>query len=198
VGGEVTLKTGKVERKRTTLFGIRNLKGEGYEFTFTAKENMVGLGSASLKFFNYELEGVAGKCKTEGAAEGELVVPSAEWHFVLMLGGGTGLFGVLLLLAEFPVKCPGPLTIKIKGSILTDATPFGMDVPVTGGTQVYSVETGACGANSTPAFSEYDTDTGMATAKLESSIGLGFQKSCWEIEGTASLTPSAMFEVMEP
>jgi hypothetical protein len=197
VTGEVTLKTGKVEGKKTSFTGIRNLKGVGYEFTLTAKENGVDLGPASLKFFNVELEGVAGKCKTEGAGEGEVVVPVAEWHMVLMLGGGAKLFGVLFLVTEFPIKCPGPLTLKVKGSTLTDASPFGEDVPVTGGTQVYTGETGACVAG-VPAFSEYDTDTAMATAKLESSIGLGFQKSCEEIEGTASFTPSAMFEVMEP
>ncbi|MHB8574279.1 MAG: hypothetical protein ACYDCQ_03010 [Dehalococcoidia bacterium] len=174
---------------KSEFSGIRNLVSKGYKFVFKAKEQMEELGEAELEFTNVKLGETS--CNTEGDASGVVLINKPEYHNVPMSGGNWGT--LVLLSTATSIKC-GSLTIKVRGSQLSKSiTALGKE------STTFEGETGKCGGtnNRTPGFEAYETDTGTAKAKLESSVGLGFEQSCEQVEGTVSSTiNTGMMEVM--
>jgi hypothetical protein len=113
-----------------------------------------------------------------------------EYHIVLNLESVI----LHLLSATVTLEC-GALKIKLKGSQISNLAPFGTEIAAGGH---FEASTGSC-TGKKPAFTEYDNMlTSMSSAKLESSVGLGFEEACEEVEGKIKLTASTMLEGMEP
>ncbi|MHB8574282.1 MAG: hypothetical protein ACYDCQ_03025 [Dehalococcoidia bacterium] len=174
---------------KAEIVGIRNIPSEGYKFVFKAKEQMEDLGAATIELKNFKLGETS--CNTEGDGAGVVLFSKPEWHDVPMSGGNWGT--LVLLPTATSIKC-GALTIKVKGSQLSKSvTALGVE------TTTFNSETGKCGGTNgrTPGWEGYETDTGTAKAKLESSIGLGFEQTCVQVEGTVeSRINTGMMEIM--
>jgi hypothetical protein len=177
---------------KSSFTGIRNLSGTGYLFQFFAATDMAELGEAEVLLEGIGIVGTETKCNTAGDAAGVMLIDKAEWHFALDLSGH--LLILVLLPGTVTIEC-GALKIKIKGSEMYSLSPFASEVAAGG---KFEASTGKCTGRK-PAFTEYDNMAGtMSSVKLESSVGLGFEESCEEIEGKIQLTSSTMAEVMEP
>jgi hypothetical protein len=182
---------------KSKFFGIRNLEAAGYGVALTIGSNGASLGTTGVIINNTEEAGTTKKCGTTIPESGEVSF-SPEWHLVLAsAGGGPELFLTLFLVSEFSVKCQGGATIKIKGSFLMDSVPFGKLV-LAGGSGTFEMGSTCLGpGNKTPDYKKYlDANGNVKEAKLESSIGLGFEQSC--METFFDLKPTQSMEVMEP
>ncbi|HXD54068.1 MAG TPA: hypothetical protein VN618_04885 [Solirubrobacteraceae bacterium] len=194
---EVELK-GESTTQETKFFGVLNLSGVGWLFELFGK-NMSELGLAKVLFTGVKLE--AKKCNTAGDASGTVLIDNAEWHLALALGGGTGLFLIIILLPSTAplLLCEGT-NIVVKGSQVVDVLSFGTEVPKGGS---FKAATGKCNGT-IPAFTEWDNMSGgMSKAELKSELdGTGLpSRSCEEIAGgeeVIGLTASQAIEIMEP
>lgn len=132
-----------------------------------------------------------GTCSTEGDAAG-VVLLKGEWRTVLDLAGGGPYVLILITPAKELVSCTNGLNYKLKGSVLSKVSPF-----ATGEVTAFKTETQCDTAASRKAkWKEYDSDTAMATAKLEANAGLGYEEVCEEAKEAMSLTATSMQEIM--
>src|SRR6185312_6106056 len=194
---EVELK-GESTTQSVKFSGVLNLESKGWLFELFGK-NMSELGLAKLLFTNVGLEGK--KCHTAGDAAGTVLIDNAEWHLALGLGGGAGLFLIVILLPSAGVLwlCEGS-NLVLKGSMIWDFLSFGTEVAKGG---EFKGATGKC-TGTVPAFTEWDNMSGtMSKAELKSELdGTGLPaRSCLEIEKgeeVIGLKASQAIEIMEP
>jgi hypothetical protein len=192
--GESELK-GESKTAATELGSVSGSKltGEGYLIQLFITADMQQLGNAEVLFTKVLLAGKL--CKTEGDSEGLVLINNAEWHLVL---SPTGSLRILVLVPEFVITC-GTVKIKVRGSALSSAEPFGKEVLTTeefSGTQLCIFKEGKNTGKAE--LTEYLNDEGATVkAKLESNFGLGFEESCEQIAEKIKLKPTKMLEIME-
>jgi hypothetical protein len=178
--------------------GGSSLNGEGLllQLSFTNLKDMSDSSYLTL-FLNVGEPKENIKCNTEGDKTGEILLPT---NLFLLVGITQGQkVGVLLLVNEFAIKCGG-LTIKIKGSALSQVTA-GVGVKSAKGSNTTKASLHCTSAaNGTPELSKYFNESGTETLipTLLSNFGAGFVKSCEEIVPTTiALLPSQEIELME-
>jgi hypothetical protein len=85
-------------------------------------------GEDTTKFTSCTTEAGATKCKTEGAAAGEIVLPATVIHFILI---SPSLFAVLFLVLNFDILCNVLLILVIGPVILHSSFPLSKKVTST-------------------------------------------------------------------
>jgi hypothetical protein len=185
-------KTAKTEL--ATISGSK-LVGVGYLVQVFVTEDMQKLGKADVLFTQVKEPVSTKECKTEGDELGLVLINNAEWHLVL---SPHGVLQILVLVPEFTITC-GTLKIKVKGSALSSAEPFGKEVLETeefSGAQLCTFKEGKNTGKAE--LTEYLNGEGATVkAKLESNFGLAFEESCEQVEGKVKLKPTKMLEIME-
>jgi hypothetical protein len=159
-----------------------------------AKE-LTALGPAKITFTGVNEPTNNVKCETEGAGEGTVIPPDAEWHMVYTaLSPGHELETAgLILFSKFVIKCLG--MIPLETVVTAPSLSRFSEVPgnsANGGDST-EIETGThCTAKKGFAeISSYFTDSSIEVTKqlLTASISGGAEEfSCEEIPGTLLLT----------
>ncbi len=177
--------------------GVQSLEAAGYVVSLEINANGASLGPAHILIKSARLTGTTKKCGTAVASSGEISF-APEWHVVLPWeGGAANLFLTLFLVPEVKVKCEGGSTIKIKGSFLMESEPFARFV-LEGTAEIFEMDSPCEPFHvNAPLYKKYrDAANNEKQAKLESSIGLGFEESC--LDTFFEVKPTKTMQVMEP
>jgi hypothetical protein len=167
--------------------GIASITAETVEAELKG-EDMSSLGTAKLDFIKSATLGK--NCNTAGDAVGVVLV-AATYHLVLEVTKKE--YGLLFLVPATEILCEG-LNLTVTGSQLTLITI--LKEAGSNDTKLYDSK-GECSAagSSKPKVSKYFTDTGEATAKLETTKPLK-EEVCEETDQLNSVS-TEMFELME-
>jgi hypothetical protein len=184
------------------------LKGTDISTLLEAKE-LTSLGHAFVEFLGVTEAAEGRKCHTEGASEanGEVILPNAEWHLVYtaLSPGETLEVGALTLFTKFTVTChEGLFKISVTGPSLSrvNATPTAGGAE--GDTNDLEIATHCLGSpQGFQELSYYYNDNleRVPSTLLFNLSGTGNVPGCEEIPGTLLLTPetgsaATMFTVL--
>jgi hypothetical protein len=181
---------------------------EGTEFSILLNvTELSALGGATIEFLGVKEVKESKKCHTTGASEanGEVIIPNAEFHLVYTaLSPSENLeVGALVLFTKFVVSCnAGLFEITNTGpsmSRLNLTTGSGLTEGDANDLQTAS----NCPTNGVQELPYYYNDSleRVATTLLANVSGKGNVQACEEIEGTILLTPetgsaATMFSVL--
>ena len=164
-----------------TASGV-TLKGKGVTLLLLVKE-LSALGSFTADFTNVEETKHAIKCNTTGDVEG-VVLLSGEFHVVPLEVSAALPLGVLFLVSEFEINCPGGTNTVVRGNTLSSLEDLGTET-----TELTKVLGTLEGANGVPDITHYFNDGGTEIkAKLESESGAGFVATDEDVEGPVDLS----------
>jgi hypothetical protein len=153
------------------------LKGTGVTLLLLTTE-LSALGTFNADFTSVEnVEKI--KCHSGGDAAG-VVLLGGEFHLVLSPQN----LGILFLVSEFEVECPGGVNVLLRGNVLGGLTGIGGQ-----STELTSVGGVVEGSKGKQNISEYFNAGGTKIkAKLEAEAGTGFTAASENVSGTVTLS----------
>jgi len=155
----------------TTGGGVLN--GTGVTLLLLTTE-LSGLGTFTSDFTKVENPEKI-KCNSAGDAAGVVLV-KGEFHLVPISLSPLNI-GILFLVSEFEVECPGGINVLIRGNVLGSVNNIGSE-----GTELTGFGGSLLGEKGVQKLSEYYNDGGTKIkTSLESEAGAGFTKSAQQV-----------------
>jgi hypothetical protein len=186
--------------------GGSTLETDEFSALLAVKES-TSLGGAVLVFLGLREVKEDHGCSTPGASEanGEVVIPNAEWHLVYTaLSPSESLeLGALMTFTKYTVLCnAGLYELTVTGPWLMRASVPAPEAGKEGDSTDIDIDS-HCPTNGVQELPYYydDTLTRVATTLLQNLEGSGNQQACEEIDGTVLLNPvtgsnATMFSVL--